>query len=324
MHPCENERERSRGNFDAICFVGTVYSLLLYLLIRPVSFERTFFIFTSGVSPVVRSRIKNSYFVDRSRFLARIAGKRGLFKWIFSRYKLQNLPVYGHTHDIYGGIWFLRRATNPISLIEDGTDNYTFPRDKEWWGVSPKVRHIFLTGMLPIPDEIKDKVVIVKMGDLWEERKVEEKELISKIFLGEKPRILDFGGRKVLFLLTQPFSEDSICMEIEKIELYKVVVKRLLKSGMILIIKPHPRDKTDYSEFFPDAQLFPAYVPVELLALIGVDFSNAIIATISSGGIKNSLFVNSEVFQFPELCPENSPKTFRSELERLQKEVKFS
>lgn len=305
--------DASERKYDAICFVGTVYSLFLYLLIEPVSYERTFFIFTSGVPEKVRARIPNSCHVDRKRILSRLAGKRGVFKWIFWKYGLNsNLPVYGHTHDVYGGSFFLRRAKNPLYVIEDGVDNYTFEDPSknspaEWYGGTAKARKVFLTGMMPIPKMIADKAVVVNISEMWKEKTPEKQARISGIF-GVKPGTRFSKAENSLLLVTQPFSEDGHISEAGKIDLFKKIVARLLKPGVRLVVKPHPREKTDYRSVFPEAAFFESSVPVELMGCLGLDCRNLTVATISSGAVKNLFFEGAKIHEFHEIDPEYHPE----------------
>lgn len=302
-----------KRKYDAICFVATVYSLFLYLLIEPVSYERTFFIFTSGVPEKVRARIPNSCYVDRRTLLARLAGKRGVFRWIFWRHGLdETLPVYGHTHDVYGGSFFLRRAKNPLYVIEDGVDNYTFEdpaknSPADWYGGTPKARKVFLTGMMPIPKTVADKAVVVNIAEMWSRKTEAARARIARIF-GVAPATRFPKAENALLLVTQPFSEDGHICERGKIELFKKIVAQMLKPGMRLVVKPHPREKTDYRSVFPEATFFEASVPVELMGCLGLDCSNLTVVTISSGAVKNPFFCGAEIREFHEIDPEYHPE----------------
>jgi hypothetical protein len=50
-----------------------------------------------------------------------------------------------------------------------------------------------------------------------------------------------------------------------------------------LVIKPHPRESTDYSFFFPDICVFTLKIPIQLLDMLGVRFKIAY--TVSSSAL---------------------------------------
>lgn len=74
---------------------------------------------------------------------------------------------------------------NKFILLEDGTQNYeksTYKRSLKnrlfsipVFGVYKNVEKIYLTGLAPIPEEIKDKVEIINLKELWN-KKVRKKK----------------------------------------------------------------------------------------------------------------------------------------------------
>lgn len=91
-------------------------------------------------------------------------------------------------------------------------------------------------------------------------------------------------------LCPQPFSEDNLISEEEKIEIYKKAFDSIQRNEKI-IIKPHPREKTDYTKIFPNAIVLSNSFPMELAKVSGIKFAK--IYTVSSTVALN--FSDSEI-----------------------------
>ena len=138
---------------------------------------------------------------------------------------------------------------------------------------------MLLTGILPIPKQIKDKVEIVDLKEKWNKLPKEKKEQILNIFNIDKNELemLSKDKEKIL-LLTQPLSEDGYISEDEKIKMYKdILMERGIKK---IYIKKHPRETTDYKKIFKDKKVEVVNIskefPVELLPLLGINFDKSI------------------------------------------------
>ncbi|MEG2256476.1 MAG: glycosyltransferase family 52, partial [Cetobacterium sp.] len=75
-------------------------------------------------------------------------------------------------------------------------------------------------------------------------------------------------------LFTQPLSEDNIITEEEKIEIYLKIIKKYPKDR--LIIKTHPREKTNYKNIFKEYLVLDNPFPFEILNILDVKFNKAI------------------------------------------------
>lgn len=147
------------------------------------------------------------------------------------------------------------------------------------YGMSEKIKKIYLTGILPIPDIIKDKVELINVEKLWKELSKEKKRKVLEIFdieLKELEKLKEVKDK--ILLLTQPLSEDGIVDEIEKIEMYKqLLYERGIKK---IYIKPHPREKTDYREVFKntniEVKILSNKFPAEIFMLLDMNFKKVI------------------------------------------------
>ena len=113
---------------------------------------------------------------------------------------------------------------------------------------------------------MKDKAVVVSIKELWEKSSESKKDFIKSVFYADKLSVNQIKS----ILITQPLSEDCTLTENEKIELYKKIM-----GGKEMAIKPHPRETTDYSAYFPNYTLIKAKVPLELLLLMGMNAEEA-------------------------------------------------
>lgn len=178
-----------------------------------------------------------------------------------------------------------------INVIEEGTLNYMpykaslsgmkgkvqdiisflygLGERKVVMGYGDKVEKVYLTSALceKIPQGLEEKAEIVDLQKLWDRKSEREKEII-KITFNFNEEIFEKVDGETVMLFTQPMSEDGILSEERKLDLYsKVIAKYPNKS---IIIKAHPREKTDYSKYFPQCYVMKEKYPIELLSVMGV------------------------------------------------------
>ena len=265
------------------CF-GNNYSLLIYLLLTNTKFRKDVIFIFENINIKVFKRsmiinIKNNKYTKEIYFLV-------LVKILLFLYR-KNILVYGQDHLLIGNKLL---AANNFYLIEDGLMNYSINQvnqevsklrkifnylmgRKKYLGLDKGVKKIYLTGLAPIPEEIKNKVEIINLKELWNKKTEEEKEEILDIF-GFNNSIIERLKNKKEVLYTQPLSEDAVITEEEKIEIYTKVIKNYKKET--LVIKQHPREKTDYKKIFSDIEILNQSFPAELFNLLDIKFEKAI------------------------------------------------
>lgn len=284
--------------YKTVCAVDSAYALFLYFLVTGNSIENTFFLFSNRIPREYREKLsRNSLRIkvprNRVKILHYLCQLYYLFylPFFFKRKKLKDLPVYGFD--------FLE-WTNPIltfckdfSVIEDGFGNYTMPsielkrfNSSIWrsflikhikifhlpFGLSDKVKRVYLTGLLPIPKEIEHKVSLIDMQSLWRDLNADRKTFLIKFFMGNS-RISMNSGRKVL-LLSQCWSEEHLITENEKIALYRYIIDHYGESNVVL--KTHPRETTKYENYFPNLEIISEPIPFQLIMLLGMKFDIAV------------------------------------------------
>ena len=180
-----------------------------------------------------------------------------------------------------------------IDLFEHGVINYQteFEGIEQPYGRNEYVKNIFLRGSGKIPEDIKNKVKIVDLKELWSQLDFSSQNKILDVF-GLDVEKLKIIGAKNTILFTQPFSEDKVISEDEKVDLYKKIIKNYDKKS--LVIKPHPREKTEYNKIFEDIMILENSFPAELLLLSKFKFEKVV--TISSTAV--SVFFNKSEIDF--------------------------
>lgn len=209
--------------------------------------------------------------------------------------------------------FFLNNFNGKAILLEDGTINYNekilleeknkklkkikinhfmkkvivekIKKEYRRFGLSEKIQEIYLTGLLPIPDLIKNKVKIINISDEWEKlSKKDKEEILGVLKISSKSfENLKVEKNKVL-LLTQPLSEDKIITKKEKIDIYREIL--LKENGKNIYIKAHPREKTNYKEVFKEfnINIIENSFPIEICLLLDIKFEK-VITLFSTGAL---------------------------------------
>lgn len=263
--------------FKYIAIIDSSYTLFLYLLYYRGAFSKTLFIMSDGIPKSTRDRIRNKIYFrsyNRQRF--------SLFKRLFNCVKLKYTPelksiinnrkcyeVIGQDHLFYSFIF----TRGQYTVLEDGIGNYRkppksiFERIKsllaggKTWGYSDNATKVQLTKLSEIPDELKRKTEVFDIQNLWRSLSSREKSLILNVF-PIPDKVIYTASLTVL--LTQPFSEDGVLTEHEKISLYGNIIINYPEG---LVIKPHPRELTDYTTHF-NCNVLDHTFPFQLLMLI--------------------------------------------------------
>ena len=270
--------------YKAVAYLPNLYTLLQYLLLEPYKIEDTLFCIRPKLAISVVSRLPEYDLFREDSYCKFLLSVIKVY-WIILRNR--NLPIYLGGHFVLTDV-FLRCSKNP-NYLEDGTASYELvyisrekSRRKKFLsrlvlgnmypclGLASHVRKIYLTGLLPTPEIIADKVELFNLKQLWLQKTKEQQEEIARIFL---PADLDRHAiikAYDVFLMTQPFSEYSSgsFSEEDKIEVYRRLVSGYDESA--LVIKVHPIERTDYSKYFPKAHIIDLPCPLELLVLMGL------------------------------------------------------
>lgn len=272
--------------YKYVCSASNVHVLLLFFLLnRDATLDNTVFIFPrdGGIRYESWKNVGSVYWFVRKKGLWQRILNYYRTACIFHKRKLGRAARFGM--DEGGWTEYLIHTTNHFNLIEDGWANYILSHSN-WekykhsmirklllhtpfvhipYGQSGHVSTVYMTGLSAIPQEIRHKVKLVNMKKLWEQCTPQRKQAVFDFF-GVTKADREEEGRPVL-ILTQPLSEDGFMPESDKIDIYKNVIRQYGESN--ILIKPHPREKTNYRSVFPRCAVLNFFFPVELLALSG-------------------------------------------------------
>lgn len=268
-----------KSQYSNVCIEDSLYSLFLYMLIADETFIDSTFFFVDQKIP--DSIVKNLSHIKKIIWPTSILGKiitawkLRIVKWIKYPF-LRTATIYGQDNSLMTAVLLGGRK---MLAIEDGVMNYTLPKHRKYklikalifgrlmygdnMGRAASVKKIYLTGIGDIPQEVEDKTERIDIQELWNRSSSTKKKSIIHIF-GVSEHDMERFANVESILFTQPLSEDHIVDESTKIELYKKIL-----NNKSVVIKPHPRELTDYEKLFPEAIVLNKNVPVELLSLIG-------------------------------------------------------
>ena len=272
-----------------VCVLDSIHALLQYvLLVSEEEVNSTFFFWSDGIDDSIKRNFAGHYMdLEKNRHYYR------------TKIVLQcpfllnpNVRYWGHDHLTFSKYIFRNRKFN---LLEDGTLNYVpYPWRKSYtlkkrirslWagplycmdvpyaGAESTCQKIFLTGLSDKGEVYTSgKVFVDSFSSLWESADVSKIRFVNGKFNFNDEQFSSLSACKKI-LLTQPLSEDGFLTEEEKISIYSKIVEYHGVEG--LVIKPHPREKTDYRGVFPDVTVFDNPVPMQLITLNGIRFEEA-------------------------------------------------
>ena len=270
------------------CICSSLYNLLLYLIetnIKDIS--ETYFFFTCSMPNEVTRHFSNSYTEQgyKNKFLEIIYYSHIKYlkyiKWPF----LKKVDIYGADHI---KLAFSIVGNKKMTVIEDGVMTYKntpiqrnglFHRiafgplaRTQYFGQHNQAKKIVLTGILPYNNQFHTPIQFININKLWESSSVEKRNFIMNVYNITTNDILALKGRTEI-IFTQPLSEDNIISEAEKIALYQKLLKNTNYNN--IIFRPHPRETTNYSKYFPNCYIYDKKIPFELLFLCGITFDKA-------------------------------------------------
>lgn len=218
-----------------------------------------------------------------------------LKKWIKEKYNfdfLKNKEVYIFNDNSLIGM-FLRLSKINYNIIEDGYDcykhierHYDFNGIKykikilinditNSFGTSKYVKQIEVNSLEGINLSFKNKFIEKPRKEIFDKLDNKQKKIIIDVFL-DKP--LDLSNKEVSLLITQPLYKDGFLdNEEQQIKMYKYMLETYIQGD--IIIKPHPRDETNYLKVIKDCIVLNSDFPIEILNLMdGIHIKKCITA----------------------------------------------
>lgn len=282
--------KRIKSNYNNVCYVNSIFALFLYLYINKGS-DNTLFISHMDFKDVLeKSKLDNVIIVDskRNENWDSLLYKLGVLRFDLTEY-IRGKVFFGHDHITYAFLFDLKNG----SVLEDGIGNYNgqiptlkkIKRAAKGRVISPlgydkRIKHVYLSKPEKADPLLCDKVVPFTIPDFLAYTRSYSLKLVFENFS------LELNNKNILF--TQPISEAGIVSEVEKVRIYREIIDK----HKIDIIKPHPRDYTDYSLFF-ECKIIDKYLPAE--AMICPDGENINLFTLNSTSLFNLKEVNDNI-----------------------------
>lgn len=301
---------KKKNRYTHVCIPINVYGLLQYILNfdEDIVANHTHFFVGSEIPVEIRASLPHvTYFrtgkVHGFRLLIRQLKK--VFLSCFSHLfypELRSAAIYAQDHQHLTSIlikkrdyvllsdsakvfeWQLHKGTPLWSCLQAKKHSFKGKIEKmlygniavNAWGMNTQCTEVMMTchnDNISVFDG--KRLVVNSFVELWYRSSKKKREFVRRCFAVHDKDIHDFSCADVV-VLTQPFSSDSVLTDAEQNELFASVLSTYASSNVI--IKPHPRDRFDYSSLSHrfGCSIVRAHIPMELLALIGVNISTAV------------------------------------------------
>lgn len=126
-------------------------------------------------------------------------------------------------------------------------------------------------------DNVLPNMVEVSREGLVNRLTESDRELLVKLFIENKEELMraletaEKSGLPSVLILTEPLCES---LETRR-KLFEDMIREYA-AGTCVVIKPHPRDKLDYREAFPEHVVLDSHFPMEILNLVGAQFERVV------------------------------------------------
>ena len=282
--------KRIKTSYDNVCYVNSIFALFLYLYINKGDKNTVFVSHVDFEYLLKNSQLDNVIIVDTklNGNWDSLLYKLGLLKYDVTEF-IQSKTFFGHDHITYAFLFDLQDG----NILEDGIGNYNgqipirkqFKRAIKGRVISPlgydkKIRHVYLSKPEQADPILREKIVPFTMSDFLSYTRTYSLSIVFDQFT------LELDNKSILF--TQPISEAGIVSEVEKVQVYREIIEKY----KIDMIKPHPRDYTDYSLYF-ECDVIDKFIPAE--AMISPKGENITLLTLNSTSLFNLKEVNNDI-----------------------------
>lgn len=139
--------------------------------------------------------------------------------------------------------------------------------------ISKRINGYYATEIAPKDFWYENITKRISLKEIWIKKSLEEQEEILNIFDIKKETLKIISDGDIL-LFTQTLSEDGIISEDEKIEIYTKILEKYPKDKVV--IKVHPREKTNYKKIFPEYRVIVEKFPAEFILLLGIKLERVV------------------------------------------------
>lgn len=278
-----------------VCVVNNVHGLLLYIINYPTKVDDTVYLIGDELDRVVDLSWGTKLVINTPKKAHnRVIKLLKYFKYYYFtqpilRNKFKGKLFFGQDHHFFSNV-----MDKNATIIEDGERTYfeepgkaialhkmLFPiRFRNFHGREAFTQKILLTQSKNIPAALMSKYEYINLKSKWNELTEKHKQMAFTTFKVDESAFSKYRLTSSI-IFTQPFSEEGFMSEKEKIQMYKKIIdKHYVKN---IIIKPHPRETTEYSFEGLNSFQLPSHVPSQFLSFFDFHFEKAI--TINSTAI---------------------------------------
>lgn len=302
-----------------VCVAPSLFPLLQYLLLvdEDTAQYHTYYFFNDVIPSVIYKKLVCTCYVRQADSSLFIAIKKRIHKLLIAFFKTWKYPFLNKVH-IYAfdyPILCMYIGNRKYDMLSDAPQCFTYNMQEnseeyrqqiarhhtllwrlqkfvygdiyaDYYGNNKWCQLIHLTEKNDSPILKDKKVCVQSLDELWSSASDNKKQFILSLFDISQEDIQILSSKPIIFF-SQPLREDCNLSDLEYFEILNKVFNHYKKQD--IIIKTHPRDKFDYSTYFPQITLYNKSVNSQLLQLLGLAPKKVV------------TFFSSAVEAFPEL-----------------------
>lgn len=283
-----------------VCVAPSLFPLLQYLLLvdEETARHHTYYFFNDVIPISIKDRLVCTYYVRQKDTSIFVAIKKRIHKLLIVFFRTWKYPFlkYAHIYAFDYPVLCLYIGNRKYDMLSDAPQCFTYnmQADSEeyrrqmarrntflwriqkliygdiyadYYGNNKWCRVIHLTEENQSPILENKNICIQSLESLWSKASDSKKLFIRSLFDITNEDISILSSRPIIFF-SQPLREDCRLTDAE----YNDLLNRLFRhyATQDIIIKTHPRDKFDYSKYFPEIPVYSKLVNSQLLQLLGL------------------------------------------------------
>ena len=283
-----------------VCVAPSLFPLLQYLLLvdEETAQYHTYYFFNDVIPSALCRKLVCYRYVRQPDSSLIVAIKKRIYKLFIAFFKTWKYPFLDSAH-IYAfdyPVLCIYIGNRKYDMLSDAPQCFTYNMQEDseefrqqiarhhtllWWiqkcvygdiyanyyGNNKWCQLIHLTEKNDSPILTTKKVCIQSLDTLWSSASENKKQYILSLFDISEEDIHILSSKPIIFF-SQPLREDCNLLDAEYYEILKKIFKHY--NTQDIIIKTHPRDKFDYSAYFPQITLYNKSVNSQLLQLLGL------------------------------------------------------
>ena len=292
-------------NVQNVCICVVIYPLLQYLLLNDLETckHHTAYILDESISEKIRGKLPAYTFpgfpqTPFYKFWRKIVRTfQALTRDIRHPY-LKKATIYAQDHDIVSiligkhdyyllsdgpfiitryfaeGNGLRQRAVAKAHSLQGFIEQAIYGKPFVWrFGENEQCKRIYLTEKNEAPILRNKEVIVNSFQELWQQATAEKQQFILDVFDVTPEDCARLQSKPIVFF-SQPMVGDQLLNDVEYVEVLQKIFDHYPHSE--LIIKTHPRDKFNYSKYFPDIAVFDKPVNLQLLSILSLSLKKAV------------------------------------------------